>query len=83
MADQNSFDNNIQGRINNLYTNQDIPSYASLKDVETMKARIRELEEKLAAKDLSTSPTEQAESKVNEPAPSQGRQAISNLCPQM
>ncbi|HNA87760.1 MAG TPA: PAS domain-containing protein [Anaerolineales bacterium] len=73
MADQNSFDNNIQGRINNLYTNQDIPSYASLKDVETMKARIRELEEKLAAKDLSTSPTEQAESKVNEPAPSQGQ----------
>jgi signal transduction histidine kinase/HAMP domain-containing protein len=41
---------NIQKRLDNLYSKQELPSHASLHEVDAMKARISELEAKLAAR---------------------------------
>lgn len=48
MTDQQPLDNNMQGRINNIFSGQDLPSYANVREVEAMKARIQELETKLS-----------------------------------
>lgn len=47
MTDQQSSDNHMQDRINGLFSGQNIPSYASIAETESMQARIRELEEEL------------------------------------
>ena len=39
---------NIQKRLNNLYSKQELPSHASISEVEAMKTRINELEAELA-----------------------------------
>ncbi|MFN8413843.1 MAG: cache domain-containing protein [Anaerolineales bacterium] len=41
-------DDNMQNRINNMFSNQEPPSYASAREVDAMKARINELEVELA-----------------------------------
>jgi signal transduction histidine kinase/PAS domain-containing protein len=46
MTDQ-TLDNNMQGRINNLFSNQDLPAYTSLSEVTAMKEHIQELEKKI------------------------------------
>ncbi len=38
---------NIQRRVDNLFTNQELPAYTSLSEVAAMKDRIQELEKKL------------------------------------
>lgn len=43
---------NIQKRLDNLYSNQELPSPASIHEVDAMKARISELEAKLALHEL-------------------------------
>ncbi|MFN3492589.1 MAG: hypothetical protein ACK40V_10260, partial [Anaerolineales bacterium] len=46
MTENNSSDN-MQNRINNLFTGSDLPAPASLKEMEAMRNRIQELEAKL------------------------------------
>lgn len=41
-------DDNMKDRINNLFSGQDLPSYANIREVESMKARIQDLESQLA-----------------------------------
>lgn len=53
MTDQ-PLDSNMQGRINNMFSNQDLPAYTSLSEVASMKARIQELEKKLSGVDVSS-----------------------------
>lgn len=45
---------NIRKRLDNLYSKQELPTHASISDVESMKARIRELEAKLLEFSSST-----------------------------
>ncbi|MEO5886930.1 MAG: hypothetical protein ABIQ77_04625, partial [Anaerolineales bacterium] len=57
---------NNQKRLDNLYSNQEPPSPASISEVEAMKARISELEARLAMQELTgfepqASPIEKAE----------------------
>ncbi len=47
MADQNPLDDHMQGRINNLFNGQDLPTPANLREVEAMKSRIQVLEAQL------------------------------------
>ncbi|MBN8580706.1 MAG: GAF domain-containing protein [Anaerolineae bacterium] len=47
MADQNPSDDRMQGRINNLFNGQDLPTPANLREVEAMKSRIQALEAQL------------------------------------
>ena len=44
---------NIQKRLDNLYSKQELPSHASIHEVDAMKARISELEAKLALQELT------------------------------
>jgi PAS domain S-box-containing protein len=44
---------NIQKRLDNLYSKQELPSHASISEVDAMKARINELEAKLALQELA------------------------------
>jgi PAS domain S-box-containing protein len=46
MPEKNSSDN-MQNRINNIFTESDLPAPASLKEVQAMKIRIKELEDEL------------------------------------
>src|SRR3990172_8402486 len=48
MTSREPLDDNMQDRINNLFSGQEPPSHASIRDVEAMKVRIRELEAELA-----------------------------------
>jgi PAS domain S-box-containing protein len=47
MADQNPLDDHMQGRINNLFDGQSVPSPANLHEVEAMRSRIKALEAQL------------------------------------
>jgi PAS domain S-box-containing protein len=50
MTDQQTSDNHMQDRIQQIFSGQDIPAYASMQEMEAMKARIRELEQQLAGR---------------------------------
>src|SRR5688572_7255422 len=54
MTDQ-TLDNNMQGRINKMFSNQDLPAYTSLSEVTAMKEHIQELEKKVLALSIPTS----------------------------
>jgi PAS domain S-box-containing protein len=54
MTDQ-TLDNNMQGRINKMFSNQDLPAYTSLSEVTAMKEHIQELERKVLALSIPTS----------------------------
>ncbi len=54
-----NMDDNMRDRINNMFSSQELPSYASLKEVEAMKNRIHELEAKLALKTAGNEKTAQ------------------------
>ena len=47
MNTPNPSDDAMKKRIDEMFSGQELPSYASLGEVNAMKARIRELEEKL------------------------------------
>lgn len=69
MTEKNSSDN-MQNRINNIFTGSDVPSPASLKEMEAMQNRIQELEASLR---LQEQRTEQAEKEA-----SQNKKQMSN-----
>ncbi|MBI5823274.1 MAG: GAF domain-containing protein [Chloroflexi bacterium] len=48
MTNQQPIDDNMKKRINRLFSDQELPSYASLSEVEAMKKRINSLETELA-----------------------------------
>ncbi|MBL8076335.1 MAG: GAF domain-containing protein [Anaerolineales bacterium] len=54
MSNSNSSGDAMQNRINNMFSNQELPTYIGLRQVEEMKAHIQELEAKVLA--LSTPP---------------------------
>lgn len=49
-----SANDNMQKRINNLFAGQDLPAHASLQEVEAMRNRIAELEEKLLKQSIQS-----------------------------
>ena len=52
--EDNAMKNNIRGKIEKMFSNQEPPTYASVREVEAMKARIHELESKLEMADRKT-----------------------------
>ncbi|KXK13487.1 MAG: putative signaling protein [Chloroflexi bacterium OLB14] len=53
MTEHNSSDN-MQNRINNIFTGSDVPSPASLKEMESLRNRVRELEEQIKLQETET-----------------------------
>ncbi|NJN80401.1 MAG: PAS domain-containing protein, partial [Anaerolineales bacterium] len=51
MTNQPSSDDHMQNRINNIFSGEDMPAHASLKEFEAMKSRIQELEEQIKQKE--------------------------------
>lgn len=85
MSNLNPSDDAMKKRINNMFSDQDLPSYASLSEIAAMKARILELEEKLAQQSAADSSREpqsaQRESNLgkNQPErPSNGKEPSKN-----
>lgn len=85
MSNLNPSDDAMKKRINNMFSDQDLPSYASLSEIAAMKARILELEEKLAQQSAADSSREpqpaQRESNLgkNQPErPSSGKEPSKN-----
>jgi hypothetical protein len=80
MTDQ-PLDSNMQGRINNMFSNQDLPAYTSLSEVAAMKAHIQELEKKLLAADISPSSAKDQGQQVKEIKPTQTDKYLSTSTP--
>lgn len=76
MTDQ-PLDSNMQGRINNMFSNQDLPAYTSLSEVAAMKAHIKELEKKLLDVEMPSSRSDQ-DQQVKEIKPSQTDKYLSS-----
>src|ERR671930_258993 len=60
MSDQPVFDNHMQDRISGIFSDQNLPSYASIPEVEAMQTRIRELDAQLASREASREKTTQS-----------------------
>lgn len=68
---------NMLKKVNNLFAGQELPSYASMREVDAMKARISELEAELARQPESLQTSEQTADEM--PAPVQGSEGRDNF----